>query len=168
MTSRARMTSRDCAVQSESQRIRIAPEHPKDILAMRFLALLLTFLAASPALACGSDTDCVIGDRSYRLYVPDGLGATPMGAIVYAHGYRGSAANAMRNPSLRALADDLGMAIIALKSAGDDWNLAHRPANPGQSEAAEYSYVAAVLEDVARQIPLDRDRLVSTGFSAGG
>ena len=134
---------------------------------MRPILFCLALLITSPALACGPDTDCVIGDRTYRLYVPDGI-AGPMGALVYAHGYRGSASGAMRNAGLRALADDLGMALIALKSADDDWDLAHRPNAPDQPEAREYDYVAAVIDDVALQIDLDRARLIATGFSAGG
>jgi len=129
--------------------------------------VLLTLLLTGPAIACGPDTDCVIGDRTYRLYVPE-RAAEPMGAIVYSHGYRGSAAGAMRNMVLRAMADDLGLALIALKSADDDWDLAHRPNEPDQTEAREYTYVATVLDDVAGRIALDRDRLIATGFSAGG
>ncbi|RMA43439.1 alpha/beta hydrolase family esterase [Rhodophyticola porphyridii] len=135
---------------------------------MRRLALFLTVLFASPAAACGPDTDCMIGERSYRLYLPENLGPDPVGAVVFAHGYRGSAEGVMRNRSLRGLADELGMVFVALKSAGDDWNLAHRPRNPAQTEALEYTYVAAVLDDVAARVALDRDRVVATGFSAGG
>lgn len=131
-----------------------------------FLAAALT-LFASPVLACGPDTDCtVLGDRTYRYYIPDTDG--PVGAFFHAHGYRGSANGAMRNAGLRAMADRLGIAFIALNADADDWNLAHRPRSPDQAEAAEYEYVAAVIEDVATRIDLNRDRLIATGFSAGG
>ncbi len=131
------------------------------------LAAALSFFTA-PALACGPDTDCtVLGDRTYRYYMPEGVEG-PVGAFFHAHGYRGSANGAMRNASLRAMADRLGMAFIAINADADDWNLAHRPRNPGQTEAAEYDYVNAVIEDVAGRIDLDRERLISTGFSAGG
>ncbi|MFQ6547323.1 alpha/beta hydrolase family esterase [Aestuariibius sp. 2305UL40-4] len=134
---------------------------------MRPLSLCLALLAG-PVAACGPDTDCVIGDRTYRLYLPEGHNGEEIGAFFFAHGYRGSAAGAMRNGSLRSLADELGMAFVALKSAGEDWNLAHRPREPQQEEAREYDYAAAVIEDVATRVPLARDRLVVTGFSAGG
>lgn len=130
------------------------------------LAAALTLLSA-PALACGPDTDCtVLGDRTYRYYMPDTEG--PVGAFFHAHGYRGSAGGVMRNQSLRAMADRLGMAFIALNADADDWNLAYRPRSPQQTEAAEFDYVRAVIEDVATRIDLDQSRLISTGFSAGG
>jgi polyhydroxybutyrate depolymerase len=134
---------------------------------MRLVTLALALLLAGPALACGPDTDCVIGERTYRLYVPE-TATGPMGALFFAHGYRGSAAGAMRNGALRQLADDLGMALVALKSAGDDWSLAHRPAEPAQTEAREYAYVTDVLADVAGRVALDGTKLVFSGFSAGG
>jgi polyhydroxybutyrate depolymerase len=135
---------------------------------MRLPFACLLALSAAPALACGPDTDCsVLGDRTYRYYMPDGVDG-PVGAFFHAHGYRGSANGAMRNQSLRNMADRLGMAFIAMNADADDWNLAHRPSEPQQAEAREYDYVNAVIEDVAGRIDLDRDRLIATGFSAGG
>ncbi len=135
---------------------------------MRLILFLCTAFLATPVLACGPDTDCVIGERTYRLYVPEGIGDAPVGALLFAHGYRGTAAGAMRNMSLRRLADDLGIALIALKSKEDDWSLAHRPREPGQQTAREYDYVEAVLSDAATRMALDEQKLAFTGFSAGG
>ncbi|MEM9318065.1 MAG: dienelactone hydrolase family protein [Pseudomonadota bacterium] len=121
---------------------------------------------ASSAVACGLETDCQVGDRTYRLYLPEADG--PTGVLFFAHGYRGSAAGAMRNESLMRLADDFGMAFVALDAGADDWNLAHRPQQPDQTETQEYGYVADVLADLATRMEVDSDRLVLTGFSAGG
>lgn len=134
---------------------------------MRLIHAAALSLFTLPALACGPDTDCTVaGDRTYRYYAPDT--DQPMGAFFHAHGYRGSANGAMRNQSLRTMADRLGMAFIALNADADDWNLAYRPRNPQQTEAAEYDYVRAVIADLATRIDLDQSRLISTGFSAGG
>lgn len=135
---------------------------------MRLILAAVLALTASPALACGPDTDCtVLGDRTYRYYMPEGT-TEPVAAFFHAHGFRGSADGAMRNQSLRAMADRLGMAFIAINADADDWNLAYRPRNPQQTEAAEYDYVRAVIEDVTARVALDENRLISTGFSAGG
>ncbi len=135
---------------------------------MRLILATALSLLAAPALACGPDTDCTVaGDRTYRYYMPEGTDG-PVGAFFHAHGYRGTADGAMRNESLRAMADRLGMAFVAMSADADDWNLAHRPSEPDQAEAREYDYVNAVIEDVAGRIDLDRGRLISTGFSAGG
>lgn len=132
------------------------------------VALLALPVISQPAHACGQDSDCTIaGDRTYRYYMPENT-TGPVGAFFHAHGYRGSAGGAMRNASLRAMADRLGMAFIAMNADADDWNLAYRPRNPQQSEAAEIDYVTALIADVATRIDLDPSRLISTGFSAGG
>ena len=65
---------------------------------MRVLAIFLTTgVLAGPALACGPDTDCMLGDRHYRIAMPEGQSTDPVGAVVFAHGYRGSAAAVMQN-----------------------------------------------------------------------
>jgi len=135
---------------------------------MRPLALALTLCLASPALACGPDSDCAVGDRSYRLYLPPSTQSGPVGALVFAHGYKGKAAQAMDNKGLRQIADDLGLALIALQSDGDDWQVAHVPQAPDRTESLEYAYVDAVLADAATRAPIDPARRVAAGFSAGG
>ncbi|QXT40138.1 alpha/beta hydrolase family esterase [Gymnodinialimonas ceratoperidinii] len=135
---------------------------------MRLILAATLSLLTLPAAACGPDSDCTVaGDRTYRYYVPTDADA-PVGAFFHAHGYRGSANGAMGNQSLRAMADRLGMAFVALNADAEDWNLAHHPRNPSQSETTEPVYVEAVIEDIATRIALDRGRLIATGFSAGG
>lgn len=127
------------------------------------LALLLG-LMSGPALACGADTDCVVGDRTYRIH---GAENAANGALVFAHGYRGKAAGAMRNGGLTGLADDLGVALIALQGVDGTWQLPNRPRNKSFTGEAEFSYIEDVL-DHAEQFDLNRDRVVMSGFSAGG
>lgn len=133
---------------------------------MRLLCVIFAMLAG-PAIACGPDTDCVIGDRTYRIVIPYRTDE-PLGLLMFAHGYRGSAAGAMNNTALRRLASDMDMVFVAIKSAEDDWDLANRPSEPDQAEAAEYEYIEAVLADVRARVNLDDDRMILTGFSAGG
>lgn len=120
--------------------------------------------------ACGPETDCKIGpDRHYRIKMPDEHdGQTKIGAIVFAHGYRGSAAGAMRNKNLIRMADDLGVALVAVKSFSDDWRIPGVPRNTNTDGRLEYDYFEAVIADLASRFPIDADRLLMTGFSAGG
>ncbi|WP_299967774.1 prolyl oligopeptidase family serine peptidase [uncultured Roseobacter sp.] len=134
-----------------------------------FLLFFLMICAAGSALACGPDTDCVLGDRHYRIALPEGLdGATPVPALVFAHGYRGSAAAVMRNGSLRRMASDMGIALIAAKSGDEDWIIPNAPRHPDTDGSVEFDYFAAVLEDATSRFAIDPDRIVATGFSAGG
>jgi len=125
-------------------------------------------LATSGASACGPDSDGLIGDRHYRIALPEEHDQGVVGAIIYAHGYRGSAAAVMRNGNLRRIVSDMGLAIIALKSADEDWVIPSSPSHMEADGSIEYSYVEAVIEDAAGRFPIDTGRLMAAGFSAGG
>ncbi|WP_299601952.1 prolyl oligopeptidase family serine peptidase [uncultured Tateyamaria sp.] len=132
-------------------------------------ALFLALLSASPALACGPDTDCALGDRYYRIAMPeDHDGATPVGAIIFAHGYRGSAQGVMRNMNMRRMVSDMGLALIAVKSAGPDWDIPGVPSAMDSTGAAEMAYFEEVVADVTARFAVDPQRIMMSGFSAGG
>ncbi len=130
---------------------------------------LMFALFATPAIACGPDTDCRIGDRHYRIRMPAGHdGKTPIGAIVHAHGYTGNARQAMRSKGFGAMARKMNVALISVKSAFLDWSLPGAPSEGKRPRVDELAYFDRVLDDVAKRFPIDRKRMVATGFSAGG
>ena len=129
-------------------------------------ALFAGLSTASPALACGSDSDCRVGGgRSYRIHLPQKPSGNSFGAIFFAHGYRGSAAGVMRNKSLTRLADRLGVALVALDAGSDDWALPGAP-HPARGRN-EMGYADNVIADVTKRFGIDPSRLVASGFSAG-
>ncbi len=137
---------------------------------LRFFAVLplMTVFAAS-ALACGPETDCVIDDRSYRIRMPEGhQGQNEVGAIVFAHGYRGTSEGVMRNASLSKLASNLGVALIAAKTLGDDWSIPGVPSQNENDAIDELVYFDRLIADATTRFPIDPQRLMATGFSAGG
>lgn len=138
---------------------------------MREFGVILACAAiwiGAPAMACGPDTDCQLGTRHYRIAMPEGQTRAPIGAVVFAHGYRGSAAAVMRNKNLRRVVSDMGLALIALKSADDDWVIPYAPRHMDSDGSEEFRYVEAVIEDAAGRFPIDTKRLMAAGFSAGG
>ena len=118
------------------------------------------------AKACGIDSDCEVGERAYRIAMPEDK--VPTGALIYSHGYKGSAAAAMRNKALIAFAHEQGLALVATKSASDDWLIPGVPEDPNADGQVELEYYDAVIVDLADRHGIDTDRLVATGFSAGG
>lgn len=133
----------------------------------RALLAVLMGLAAMPALACGPDSDCMVGERTYRIALPEGA-SEGLPAIVFAHGYRGTAQGVMNNASLRQVAAELGAALIAVKSGDEDWVIPNAPRHMETDGAEEFAYFDAVLEDAAARFGIDRTRVMATGFSAGG
>jgi len=134
---------------------------------VRWIVTILALFWAPLVQACGVETDCTVGDRIYRISLPEGQQET-VGAVVWAHGYRGSAAGVMRNGSLRGMVHDQGLALIALEGVNGSWDLPNGPRTPDSTGAAEFSYVADVIADAAEQFGVDPQRLVASGFSAGG
>jgi len=134
---------------------------------MRFLALALALLLAPAAQACGADSDCIVGDRIYRISLPEGV-TGPVGAVIWAHGYGGSAAGAMRNGSLRKMVHAQGLALIAAQGVDGSWDLPNGPRTPDSTGEAEFTYFNAVIADAQAQFGIDPTRLVTSGFSAGG
>ena len=134
---------------------------------MRFWAAVFCFLSF-PVLAnaCGKDTDCVIPDGTYRIVIPEGVNG-PVGAVVFAHGYRGTAAGTMKNAGLIRMATDRGLAFIALDALGGDWALPNAPGDSVQARD-EMAYLDAVMANAKARFGVDPQRTVITGFSAGG
>jgi polyhydroxybutyrate depolymerase len=101
--------------------------------------------------------------------MPEGHdGQERIGAIVFAHGYRGSAAGVMRNKSLARTASELGVAIIAADSAENDWDIPGTPSNMRATGDAEYDYFDEMIDHASAGFAIDRNRLMAAGFSAGG
>lgn len=136
---------------------------------IRSVVVALALGVASSAQACGPDTDCQLGDRHYRIALPDGHdGARPVGAIVFAHGYRGSARGTMRNMGLRRMVSDMGLALIAVKSARDDWDIPGAPSDLLSDGHVELEYFETVVADVTARHNVDPALIMMSGFSAGG
>jgi polyhydroxybutyrate depolymerase len=134
----------------------------------RLLAVLLLACLPRGAGACGPDTDCMIGDRSYRIRMPDGPpGGGRIGAILLAHGHRDTAANVMTEGEVTAAVAGLGVALIAPQSVGPGWNLPGQPGGP-RPGIDEMGYFDALVADVTRRFPIDPARIMASGFSAGG
>ena len=136
------------------------------VAAVALSAIALT----SPAAACGPTTKCMLGERHYHIRMPANHdGKTKIGAIIYAHGYLGTAKRVMKNKWFERLGNRLGVAFIAPKSSGGDWSL---PGSPSRARGApsvdELAYFDRLLDDVTSKFAIDPARIVVTGFSAGG
>ncbi|WP_075220677.1 alpha/beta hydrolase family esterase [Acuticoccus yangtzensis] len=132
---------------------------------------LAAFVVAAPfvaggASACGAETDCEVGGRTYRIALPQGEG--PFGAILYSHGYGASADGVMTFAALREAAERLGVALIAIKSAGKGWMIANAPRSGLTDDEIELSAVDAVIADAVTRFDVDPARILAAGFSGGG
>jgi len=129
------------------------------------LLLALTQLTTDAAQACGRESDCQIGERTYRISLPH-KSTGKIGAIIFNHGYQGSPQGVMGNKGLVKAVNDLGLAFVAPKSAFGDWDIPNSPSQkPGTSE---YPFFDKLKTDLVEKHRVDPDRIMITGFSAGG
>jgi polyhydroxybutyrate depolymerase len=129
----------------------------------------LSMLAAGAAVAaepaCGGETACEIDGGHYYIHMPGTPDRTgPLGAVFYLHGHRGKAVNAIRNKNFQKLADDLGVAFVAVQGIDGTWSFPTAPRNLRD----EYSFFDRVLEDLSDRFGVDGTRTLLSGFSSGG
>jgi polyhydroxybutyrate depolymerase len=132
---------------------------------MRAALLALLVALSTPALACGPDSDCVVGGRTYRIAVPDGPG--PFGIVLFLHGHGSHAEDVMAYEGLRDAAVRVGAALVAPQADGPGWKLRNTPEGGVTSDEPEMADLEAILDDAAARFPLDRRRTLATGFSNG-
>jgi polyhydroxybutyrate depolymerase len=143
---------------------------------------LLLFVAAVPAHAECEPADikgtaylkCTIAEGEYALHLPDNaanLENKPIPALLYFHGAGGSGPKAMRNKGMLKTFTERGYAIIApsgLKRPnsrfGPGWSFL--PFREKQRDELKFAH--AVLADAARNYGIDRNRVLTSGFSIGG
>lgn len=134
---------------------------------MKFIKLagILVTLLPSVGLACSPQKECILEDgRHYKIALPDGQGE---GAILFAHGFGGSATQTISNQSLRAMANDLNLALIAVKSAEKDWSIPNAPSALTNASTDEIAYIEDVMQDVQKRFSIAKADTVVSGFSAG-
>lgn len=138
-----------------------------------FAASLLMCAATLPSHACGISSDCALslpdGERTYRIALPDDAGGLS-GAVIFAHGYRGTAAGSMRNRGVIDALNARGVAFVAAQAGDEDWQLENRPRRGRNVEGQkrEMAYFEALKTDLVKNHGIDPDNIMISGFSAGG
>jgi polyhydroxybutyrate depolymerase len=121
--------------------------------------------APKPGDACPADPGCRVASGNYRILLPPQVPAgRKIGAILYFHGYQGSAEEVVADPGLVAVARRLGVALIAPDGVARSWSFPGSPAR----HRDEFAFVGQVLDDVAARFPVDSRRILASGFSQGG
>lgn len=119
---------------------------------------------------CDGEVACALDmpgqpDRQYYVALPDDIDdETSLPVIVWYHGFRGSGLAGIRNRRMVENWTDAGYIFIAADGLDGRWT---HQGNP-RTEPDDDAYSVAILDDLARHYPIDRDRLVAAGFSSGG
>lgn len=128
------------------------------------MLLALSLLACNRP--CEGDRACSLENGEYHVLVPDGWDEQePLPVVVHFHGYRGSAEQYYANDDIVDSFSEAGVLAILPNGIDGRWNSNPAWTEPGERD--DFAFVAAVLDDVAARLPLDKDRVYATGFSAG-
>jgi polyhydroxybutyrate depolymerase len=107
-------------------------------------------------------------DRSYRVYIPDGV-RTPAPLVVMLHGGFGSAQQAERAYGWDQLADGAKFVVAYPDGIGRAWNTnGGCCGRPGREGIDDVGFINAVVDDIGRNVDVDRARTYATGISNGG
>lgn len=106
-------------------------------------------------------------DRSYRVYIPDGV-ATPAPLVVMLHGGFGSAGQAERAYGWNELADTAKFVVAYPDGVGRAWNVGGCCGRPGRENVDDVGFINAVVDEVGNNVNIDRARVFATGISNGG
>ncbi|MFE6920944.1 alpha/beta hydrolase family esterase [Nocardia sp. NPDC057663] len=105
--------------------------------------------------------------RSYRVYRPATL-LTRAPLVVVLHGGLGTGEQAQRAYGWDARADAGGFVVAYPDGVDRAWNAGGGCCgNPGRTGVDDVGFLTAMIDELARSMPIDRDRIYLTGMSNG-
>ena len=141
---------------------------------MRHLFLaIFTFVASALGAAerpCSVEMPCQVhGGEYYLSFPPDWDGVAPLPAILFYHGHNSSGLSPLRSRGLRESFLDRGYLLISPNGVARSNGVRAWPARPGHGGGRDdVAFSLAVLDDVANKVPVQSDKAIVSGFSAGG
>lgn len=131
---------------------------------MRILSFVFTLLFVSTIAAaepCEGPTACTLDNRSYHIKLPDNWdGETPLPILLHFHGWGRQGDLIVKHRRISGATRRRGVLLIAPNGNGRTWDFWN-----GRSDDVDFA--AAVIEDVAKQYPIDRDKIFVSGYSYG-
>jgi polyhydroxybutyrate depolymerase len=144
--------------------------------------LLSAALAVASAIAAGApapgdhEFSLTVGalKRSYLVHVPPQAGAgKPLPIVLNFHGGGGNASNQKSYSRMDEAADRDGYVAVYPNGTGGiggrllTWNAGTCCGSAAASQVDDVGFVVALLDDLTRRMPYDRDRVYATGLSNG-
>lgn len=131
-----------------------------------YLATVFSFFVAvsasiSTASGCTAEGPCTLGNRSYHVLPPDNWdGTSPLPVMIYFHGWGRQGPVPINHKHIGGATRSSGVLLIAPNGLGKSWDF-------WQPGSRDTKFAIAVLDDVAKNYPIDRNRLFVSGYSWG-
>ncbi|MFK7838378.1 MAG: PHB depolymerase family esterase [Sulfitobacter sp.] len=133
---------------------------------MLIRALVLLFVvvltgAMGPWMDCQGATACVLDDRSYHIRLPDDWdGESVLPVLLHFHGWGRQGDLIVKHQRISGHTRRRGVLLIAPNGQGRTWRF-------WNDKSRDVPFAAAVIEDVAKHLPIDRTRIYVSGYSYG-
>ncbi len=130
---------------------------------MRLILVLIFLVTAFAARAddCLEQTPCQLGDRSYHVKLPDDWdGVSKMPVMLHFHGWARQGTLIVKHGRISGATRRVGVLLIAPNGRGKSWDF-------WDDDTGDVDFASAVLEDVAKRYPIDRERIFVSGYSYG-
>jgi polyhydroxybutyrate depolymerase len=102
--------------------------------------------------------------RKVRLFVPQAYdGKTRLPLMLNLHGSTDNADNFAKSSGMEALADAEGFVVAGLEALAGMWNTP-----PADDMPDDVAYASATIDQVAKLLCIDLERVYASGFSGGG
>jgi polyhydroxybutyrate depolymerase len=110
-----------------------------------------------------------VGDltREYRVYRPASI-TDPAPLVLVFHGFGGNAAMIQEQLGWDQAADRHGFVVVYPEGIEQAFNAGTCCGNAADSKVDDVAATHAMVDEVARTVPIDTDRLYAAGFSNGG
>jgi polyhydroxybutyrate depolymerase len=110
-------------------------------------------------------------ERTYTLLRPVGPAAVatrPLALVVVLHGGFGTGEGAINQGNWDAAALRSRFMVVAPDGLGRAWNAGECCGTPAATDIDDVGFIRALVADLARRHPIDRERVYATGISNGG
>ena len=127
---------------------------------------MLLLVLAAPALACETGGRCEVEGGYYLASPPpDWDGTSPLGVVVFYHGWNASPEGMFRNKAMLNAVHRRGAIFVSPWARTGYW----RQIGQGRAEGGrdELAYAQAVMADLRARWPVDDRRVLASGFSRG-
>ena len=135
---------------------------------MRILVLIFALLATNavaqgsvlPGNPCHLDVPCPVGERSSHVKEPDGWnGVTPLPVMLHFHGWARTGKLPVKHQRISGHTRRRGVLLVAPNGRNKTWRF--------RRGRKDVDFADAVLRDVMKRYPVDRDNIFVSGYSFG-
>ncbi|MBM1310118.1 polyhydroxybutyrate depolymerase [Sulfitobacter mediterraneus] len=129
--------------------------------AFLFLIVVWALPAMGPWQDCEGAKACDLDGRSYHIRVPDEWdGDTALPVLLHFHGWGRQGDLIVKHQRISGHTRRRGVLLIAPNGRGRSWDF-------WDQRSADVPFAAAVIDDVAKRFPIDRDQIFVSGYSYG-